>query len=107
MKPLLPVLKENKRYLLFQILADAPIDKQACADAIYDASLRFLGELKSAKAGVMFLGESYKDNKGIIRVNAKYVDELKVALASIQNVDEQKATFDITKASGNIGKLKQ
>ena len=108
MKPLLPSLKENKRYLLFRILSDGEINKSSCADAIFQATLRFLGELNCAKAGITFLGETYKlkEKTGIIRVNSKYVDEAKVALASICEVAGQKATFDVIKASGNVGKLK-
>ena len=108
MKPILPTLKENKRYLLFRILSDADINRSSCADAISTATFRFLGELGCARAGVAFLGETYrpKEKTGIIRVNTKYVDDVKVALASIQNIDEQRATLDIVKISGNVGKLK-
>lgn len=108
MKPILPTLKENKRYILFRVLSDGAVDKSSCADAVSTATLRFLGELGCARAGVTFLGETYnpKEKTGIIRVNTKYVDDVKVALASIQNIDEQRATFDVIKVSGNVGKLK-
>tara|TARA_Y100000310_G_C20355602_1_gene656497 strand:+ start:34 stop:354 length:321 start_codon:yes stop_codon:yes gene_type:complete len=106
MKPILPTLKENKRYLSFRIISDETVDKLSCGDAINQACLRFLGELSCAKAGVAFLGETYKDKQGIIRVNTKYIDEVKVALASIQEINTQRATFDVVKVSGAIGKLK-
>ena len=106
MRPILPTLKEQKRYLLFRILSNLSVDKSLCRDAISKATLRFLGELNCAKAGINFLGENYKDNQGIIRVGSKYVDEVKVALASIREIDGQSATFDVIKASGNVGKLK-
>jgi len=108
MKPILPTLKENKRYVLFRIISDSTIDKSECADAISTATLRLLGELGCARAGITFLGETYqsKEKTGIIRVGSKYVDEVKVALASIQNVSGQGATFDVVNVSGNIGKLK-
>ena len=63
---------------------------------------------KLRKSRNYFLGETYKpkEKTGIIRVNSKYVDEAKVALASIREVAGQKATFDVIKASGNVGKLK-
>jgi len=108
MKPILPSLKENKRYLLFRIISEGAIDKSLCADAVQQATLRLLGELGCARAGITFLRETYKPNEktGIIRVNTKYVDEVKVALASIREIDKQRATFDVVKISGNVGKLK-
>jgi len=106
MKPILPSLKEQKRYLLFRIISTGTVDKSSCGDAINKACLRFLGELHCAKAGITFLGENYADKKGIIRVGSRYVDEVKVALASIREIDSQRATFDVVKISGAIGKLK-
>ena len=108
MKPILPTLKENKRYLLFRILSGSAVDKSPCRDAISKATFRFLGELGCARAGVAFLGETYKpaEKTGIIRVNTKHVDDVKAALASIQNIGEQRATFEVIKVSGNVGKLK-
>ena len=106
MKPILPSLKENKRYLLFRIVSDSAIDKSSCRDAINNACLRFLGELNCAKAGITFLNETYNGKKGIIRVCTKFVDEVKVALASIQEIDSQRVIFDVIKVSGAIGKLK-
>jgi len=106
MRPILPSLKEQKRYLLFRILSSESVSKSLCGDAISKATLRFLGELNCAKAGINFLAENYKDNQGIIRVNTKYVDEVKVALASIKEIASQRVTFDVIKASGNVGKLK-
>jgi len=108
MRPLLPSLKENKRYVLFKVHSDAAVNKSQCSDAISSAVLRFLGELGCAKAGITFIKENYDpaEKTGIIRVNTKYIDELKVSIGSIKQIGPHNATFDVVKVSGNIGKLK-
>lgn len=107
MKPILPTLKEKKRYLLFNIITSEPISKQDCAIAIQKASSETLGTIDCANAGITFFEENYKDNSGIIRVNTKYVDHIKLALASIQQIGKQKVTFNIKETSGLIGKVKE
>jgi len=106
MKSLLPSLKEKKRYLFFKILTDGRVDKKLCADAIFRACVQTMGELGVARAGVLFLGETYNNNVGVIRVNSKYVDEVKLSLAMIQEIAGKRASFDVTKVSGVLKKLK-
>ena len=107
MKPLLPTLKERKRYILFQITSTEKIEKKIVGDQVRKACLRFLGELGVAKAGVQFLPETYKGGKGIIRVGHKYVDEVKAALALVKEINGKKVSFNVTKVSGIIDRLKE
>lgn len=108
MKPLLPTLKERKRYILFEVNSSQGIEKGKVGEQVNKICLRFLGELGMAKAGVQFLPETYnkRTGKGIIRVGHKYVDEVKAALALIDKMDGKKANVNVLKVSGVIGKLK-
>ncbi len=105
LKPLLPSLKERKRYLVFEIVSKSPISSaKAVSEAIMDVSTRFLGELGMAKAGIMVLNNKYKDNKGMIRVAHKYVDHLKTAIALVKKINNQDV---IIKSKGVSGILKK
>lgn len=107
MKPLLPTLKEKKRYVLFKIISEGEISKQECSEAINSACLRVLGELTAAKAGIVFLDENYSNNQGIIRINTKYIDHLKLTLASIQQIGKHKAIVTVTSVSGLVNVVKE
>ena len=106
MKPLLPTLKERKRYILFELTSEKKIEKKIVGEQVRKACLQFLGELGMARAGVQFLPETYNNGKGIIRVGHKYVDEVKAALALVSKIDGKKASFNISKVSGIIDRLK-
>lgn len=106
MKPLLPTLKERKRYILFEVYSKEKVEKEEVKKQVTKACLQFLGELGMAKAGVQFMPETYKNNKGIIRVGHRHVDEVKASLALINEIDGKKVSFNVVKVSGLVGKLK-
>lgn len=106
-KPLLPSLREKKRYLAFEIISKTKIDDfTAVENTIKESVLRFLGESGMAKAGVLFLADKYNKDKqkGIIRVSHKYVNELRASLALIQKINNQDV---IVRSIGLSGILKK
>ena len=88
LKPLLPALKEKKRYLAFHIISDEKISFNQAAIQINSKANEVLGILESAKAGINILKETWnpKTQKGIIRVNNKYVHHLKSSFKSASPV---------------------
>ena len=107
LKPLLPSLREKKRYLAFEVLSKGKItDFDAVSEAILQNSTEFLGHLGMSKAGVMMLKDKYnKDSqRGLIRVNHKNIDNLKAALTMIDKIDDQET---IVKSIGVSGILKK
>jgi len=83
MKPLLPSLREKKRYIVFDVKTN-DFDKKKVENTIVETALKFIGELGISKAGFMFLSDSWDENKGIIKVNSKYVDEIKMVLGLVK-----------------------
>jgi len=102
MKPLLPSLKEKKRYVVFETITEK-FDKEKAEKIILENCLRFMGEFGVSKAGLMILSDSWNKNKGIIKVNTKYVDELKMALGLIKG----KTIINVVGVSGTLKKAKQ
>jgi RNase P/RNase MRP subunit POP5 len=101
MKPLLPSLKERKRYILIRISGNIE-KKDEVAELVAKAGLQFLGEFEMAKAGIQFLSETWnkKEKTGIIRVGHKHTDALRAALALT------KPKIECLKVSGSLKKLK-
>lgn len=106
-KPLLPSLREKKRYLAFEVLSKSKItDFDAVSKAILQNSTEFLGQLGMSKAGIMILKDKYNQNsqRGIIRVNHKNIDNLKAALTMIDDINNNDV---IVKSIGVSGILKK
>lgn len=106
-KPLLPSLREKKRYLAFEIISKTKINEfSKVKETMLQSLFRFLGESGMAKAGILFLEDKYNKDKqkGIIRVSHKYVNELRASLALIQKMDNQAV---IVRSIGLSGILKK
>jgi len=86
-KPLLPSLKEKKRYILYE---------GANEDRVNNTLTEFLGILGMARAGARVLIK--KGNKGIIRINNKYLNDTRSGLSLVENLK-------IVKVSGVLNKL--
>jgi ribonuclease P/MRP protein subunit POP5 len=105
MKPLLPTLKEKKRYIGFQVLAEKQPAVDNIKEALFNGVNSYLGELGAAKAGFSLI--SLSENKGIVRVSNKHVNEVKAAMLLIHCIGEQPAIFSSVGTSGTIKGVKK
>lgn len=108
-KPLLPSLREKKRYLVFEIISDDKITNlNSISNAILDSCHNFLGEIGMAKAGLLILDDKYNKEKqrGIIRVNNKMVNHLKGSLCFIKQIDNKQVIIKSVGVSGILKKAK-
>ncbi len=106
-KPVMPSLREKKRYLVFEIISKKEIKSfSEVSSLIWQSSLSFLGEIETAKAGIWVLPDKWnpKKRKGIIKVNNKYVDNLKTALTLIKSFKRQQIIIKSVGVSGMINK---
>ena len=108
MKPLIPALKERKRYILFKILCKKA-EKKEIAEEVTKACSKFLGALDMAKSGTRFLPETYneKTHTGIIRTGHLYVDKVKSALMFLKSIGSEPAAVNTIRVSGVLKNLKR
>jgi ribonuclease P/MRP protein subunit POP5 len=106
LKPLLPSLREKKRYIVFEIISKNKIGFTAISKAIWRSILAFSGSLGAAQAGIWLMGDKYnkEKQKGIIKVNHKNVDLLKASLALIKEIEGQDVIVRSISASGMLNK---
>ncbi|HLC22360.1 MAG TPA: Rpp14/Pop5 family protein [Candidatus Nanoarchaeia archaeon] len=105
LKPILPSLREKKRYIAFEVKTEENVDFNEVKTAIESAMKGFLGDLGMAHAGAIFLPD-WKNNHGIVRVNSNMVDHTKASLALVTHIAGQKATVHSVAVSGVINKLR-
>ena len=107
LKHILPSLREKKRYLAFEIISRERIGElNAVSNAVYSASMQFMGYLEAAKAGVMMLSNKWNQNtqRGIIKVGHRHADAMKASLAFISRIENKEV---ICRSLGVSGILKK
>jgi len=105
-KPILPSLREKKRYIVYEILSEKKMKFNEVKESINKAVLGFLGELGYSKSGLIIL-DMFKNNKGVLKTNHKEVDNIKTSLALIDNIDNNKVIFKSILVTGVINKAKR
>ena len=107
LKPILPSLREKKRYLVFEAISASRItDSNAVSSVIQDSAYKFLGCLGAAKAGIMVLDNKWDAHlqRGIIKVSHKHVDALKASLVFIDKIGSNDVIFRSLGVSGILRK---
>ena len=108
-KPLLPSLREKKRYVVFEVISKKRITTANLAKTLHLSLLQYSGLKGAAKAGFMFLHNKYdpETQKGIIRVNHDAVDDLKAALALTDKVENEEVICQTKGVSGILQKAEK
>jgi len=109
-KPLLPSLREKKRYLAYEVISKSRFyDAFAVNKAILEAAKDFLGISVMSRAGILPINDKWNANlqRGIIRVNNKHVDNLKASLIFVKNINGKDAIVKSVGASGILRKAQQ
>ena len=105
MKPLPPSLREKNRYVVYRVRSEEKLGYEEARHAIYDASLRFMGELSMAASGFMMMPE-WKGQQGVIKVNHQYLDAVKASLLFIQEIRGKRVNVESVGVSGILRKAK-
>ena len=110
LKPVLPSLREKKRYLVFEVISKDKINSfESVYNTLMQHSLQLLGQLGVAKAGIMALNNKWDSTlqRGIIKVSHKHVDALKAALTFADKIDDKDVIFRSLGISGILNKAEQ
>ncbi len=86
MKPLLPTLREKKRYLVFEVVSERQLPWDAVRSAIEAGVLRHVGKLGYARAGVQLLAEHWHtaSSRGVLRVSHTSLGEVRSSLGLVR-----------------------
>jgi RNase P/RNase MRP subunit POP5 len=103
LKPILPSLREKKRYVVYQILSDKRIESDP-SRLIADEAVKYLGIFDSAKAGVMPIKYDARTQTGVLKVNHNYVDKLKAVLMLVKEINKQSMIIRTIGVSGILKK---
>lgn len=107
-KPLIPTLREKKRYVVYEVLSDAEVkfDTRKISDSIRVAMKGYVGDLGLSKAGLLFFDKKFNTstNRGFVRVSHSSVDEFKASLNFITSIEGKNVIIKSVITSGLIAR---
>lgn len=106
MKPLLPTLREKKRYLVFEVVSERKLAWEAVRSAVESGVLRHIGELGYARAGVQLLPEHWhaQSSRGMLRVSHTSLGEVRSSLGLVREAGGVPVIVRSVGASGILGR---
>lgn len=109
LKVLPPTLRKNNRYLTIEIKITSPIVKDDLVTIVWDACVRFQGELHSSDFNLWVMkfyemgrNEEYYSYKAIVRCQRSYVDEVRSSLALANRYNNGRIAITTIGLSGTI-----
>ncbi len=109
LKVLPPTLRKNNRYLTVEIKITSPISKDDLVAIVWDACVRFQGELNTANYNLWVMKfyeqdtyDEYYSYKAIIRCQRGYTDEVRSALAMAIKFNNDRIAITTIALSGTI-----
>ncbi len=79
MKPLLPTLKEKKRYVKYQVITASPLRRDV-SDELLQRLRRTLGVFGSAEAGLLSIHYDTRTQTGVLRTSVAALPKVRAAL---------------------------
>ena len=101
---LLPSLRQKKRYIVFEVVAEEALPVSDIHAQIQPVLGEFLGQLGLARASPLLLPERSAHNRFILKVNHNYVDECKAALLLIKKIKNRQVLLRSITVSGTLKK---
>ncbi len=105
-KPLLPTLKEKKRYISYRVHTKETMPKQTGFYLITELK-KILGVFESAEAGLLAIWYEEHTNKGILRTTTKKLAEVRKSLTLITHIKTIPVVIETITTSGILKTTKQ
>ena len=109
LKVLPPTLRKNNRYLTVNIKSESGITKDDLVTIVWDACVRFQGELNSGNFNLWVMKFYECDNNGefysykaIVRCQRDYVEEVRSSLALANRFNGSRISITTIGLSGTI-----
>ena len=97
-------LRSKKRYIVFEVISEKPIQYGELVGALWSSSISFLGELGTGKNELWIIQNLYdiKKQKGVIKCRNDAIELVRVCLMLIRIIGETNAIIKILGVTGTI-----
>lgn len=103
-KLLPPSMRQNKRYIVFEIISQIPVKYQDVVAAVWGSMLDFIGELQSSDLRTWLIQNLYDDRtqRGVIKCSHTHVENVRAILSLIQVIGESRCVIKVLGVTGTI-----
>lgn len=109
LKPLMPTLRQKKRFIRVKIESKNKIDFKILSDNLTEEIILYLGLIDYGKGGVWIIKDKFNFEKQefLIRISTEFKDKLLGALSLITKIEKENVKLNVIRVSGTIkGSLK-
>lgn len=99
-----PTLRENARYLVFEIISKKDFGIAEVVDSVWQASLLLFGETGASRFSLWVPFNLYdlEKKRGIIKCAHTSVEEVRAAIASVRHIGNEPVIIHILGVTGTI-----
>ena len=101
-------LRQNKRYVVFEVVSEQPVAYQDLVNAVWYSTLSFLGEALASEARPLFIVNLYENEKqrGVIKCAHNTVEQMRAVLSLISVIGESRSIVHVLGITGTIKSAK-
>ena len=108
LKPVLPSLREKKRYVAFEVVSQKRLPFRSVSKALWLSLLSFAGEVGASHAGLEVLDDSFLESsgRGVVRVSHTAQDLVKASMVLTSSIDGERVIMRSVGSSGILAKAR-
>jgi len=104
MKPYPSHMREKRRYIVFELMAEGKPDRKSVVRALWDSVFENIGAFGAAESAFWVVDYDERKMRGIVRSTNKALDSVIACLALLSKVKNKKAFIHIIGGRGTIKK---
>ena len=106
MKPHPPVLRDRRRYIVFEVLSEEKFSKKDIMRTLWDNAFEWIGVLGASEASFWVIDFDEKQQIGFLRCNNENLEKVRAILGFIEKVNNKKGCFHIISVTGTVKKAR-
>ena len=100
MRSWLPVLRDRRRYIAFELEAEYGIERKDLLGEVYSSQMSLLGDIGASEDQLVLV--AFDGRFGLIRCSHKRVEECRAVLATVSSVGSTRVAIRVRGVSGTI-----
>ena len=96
------IMREKRRYLLFEVISDGEVAKHGLQNAIWDSIYSLYGDTGASESRLWLVNYDSGIGIGVLRCAHRTVEKVRAALACIYSVDGVRTAIRVIRVSGTL-----
>ena len=107
-KTLPPAMRPKKRYILFEVISEHPVEYGDISDALWVSLLELSGEIGASESRIWMIPDMYDDKRqaGVIKCSNTSVENVRAALSLVQIISEKRCIIRVLGVTGTLKSAK-